>query len=83
MAVLFLGFEGLEEASIGSTSEPQAGQWNVPSGRSRISGWPHSQPCLPRAFGRADMLRRVSSIAPLTRLAQEAHRAELLPEGRS
>jgi hypothetical protein len=72
------------EASRGTTSEPHAGQWNVLSGKHRISGWPHSsQACLPRASGRADILRRVSSIAPLTRPPQEAHRAELLPESRS
>jgi hypothetical protein len=33
-----LGRCGSLEASRGSTSEPQAGQWNTPSGRRRISG---------------------------------------------
>jgi hypothetical protein len=33
----------LPRACRGRTSEPQAGQWNTPSGRRRISGCPHSQ----------------------------------------
>ena len=48
---------------MGNTSEPHEGQWNIPSGKRRISGWPHSQVCLPEASGNAIICSRVSSIA--------------------
>jgi hypothetical protein len=66
---------------MGSTSEPQAGQWKVRSGRSRISGWPHSQACLPRASGKAVMRQRVSSNAPLKRPPHNSQRIESRSEG--
>jgi hypothetical protein len=67
--------------TLGSTSEPHAGQWKVPSGRRRISGWPHSQACLPWASGKAHMRRRVSSIAPPTQPPHDPQRIGSLPEG--
>src|SRR5215207_10204744 len=56
-------YEGPGMASMGSTSAPHEGQWNIPSGRRRISGWPQSQVCLPEASGNAIICSRVSSIA--------------------
>jgi hypothetical protein len=50
-------------ASMGSTSEPHEGQWNIPSGRRRISGCPHPQACLPTASCSAIICSMVSSIA--------------------
>ena len=50
--------------SAGGTSGPHAGQWYVPSGRSRISGWLHSQALLPKASGRSVIYPRASTIIP-------------------
>jgi len=35
--------EGAEVRLVGTTFDPQAGQWNVSSGREHISGWTYSQ----------------------------------------
>src|SRR5215210_5993160 len=56
-------YKGPEMASMGSTSAPHEGQWNIPLGKRRISGCPHSQVCLPKASGNAIICSRVSSIA--------------------
>src|SRR3712207_4037715 len=69
----------IEMASSGTTSEPQAEQWNTPSGRQRISGWPHSQECLPTASGRAAICSRVRSTAPSKAWPQELHSTRSSP----
>src|SRR5919112_6762063 len=69
-----------EEASIGRTSEPHAGQWNTLSGSSRISGCPHSQGWAPRASGRPITSRRVSSVEPTSGNPQKSQRAKLGPK---
>jgi hypothetical protein len=74
---------GLAEAVTGSTSEPQDGQWYVPSGRRLISGWPHSQGCSPKTSGTSVICRRVFSIAPLKCPPHDPQRIESLPKGRS
>src|SRR5215217_9187628 len=74
-------YEGPGMASMGSTSEPQAGQWNIPSGRRRISGCPHSQACLPEAPGNAMICSRVSSIAVPRMQPHEPQRAPSPPKG--
>src|SRR5918997_6052259 len=61
---------------MGKTSEPQAGQWNTPSGRLRISGWPHSQAWTPRASGRPTTSCKVSSREPSSGRPQEPQRAK-------
>src|SRR3712207_7226498 len=66
-------------ASRGTTSEPQAGQWNTPSGRRLISGWPHSQACSPNASGRATICSRVLGTAPSKVRPQESHSARSSP----
>ena len=68
-------------ASMGSTSEPHEGQWNIPSGRRRISGCPHSQACLPEVSGSATICSRVSSIAVPTMHPHEPQRAPSPPKG--
>jgi hypothetical protein len=68
-------------ASKGSTSEPHEGQWNMPSGRWRISGWPHSQACFPEALGSAIICSRVSSIAVPSMQPHELQWAPSLPKG--
>jgi len=62
-------------ASMGDTSAPHEGQWNVPSGRRRISGRPHSQVCLPKASGSAMIYSSVSSIAVPSMHPHEPQRA--------
>jgi hypothetical protein len=74
-------YEGPEVASTGSTSAPHEGQWNVPSGRRRISGWPHSQACSPEAPGSAIICSRVSSIAVPSTHPHEPQRAPSPPKG--
>ena len=49
--------------------------WNTPSGRTRISGWPHSQAWLPTASCRVAIWRSASNIAPLMDPRQESQRA--------
>src|SRR5918998_6363482 len=61
---------------MGKTSEPQAGQWNTPSGSLRISGWQHSQAWTTRASGRSTMSRRDSSAEPSSGNPQESQRAK-------
>ena len=68
-------------ASIGTTSEPHEGQWNIPSGRRRISGWPHSQACSPEAPGSGIICSRVSSIAVPSTHPHEPQRAPSPPKG--
>ena len=68
-------------ASMGSTSEPHEGQWNIPSGKRRISGCPHSQVCLPKAPGSAMICSRVSSIAVPSMHPHEPQRAPSPPKG--
>ena len=60
----------------GTTSDRQAGQWNVPSGKERISGWPHSQACLPIASGRATICLSVPMVTPSKARQQDSHSAE-------
>src|SRR5215217_4368065 len=74
-------YEGPKVASMGSTSEPHEGQWNIPSGRQRISGCPHSQVCLPEASGSAIICSRLSSIAAPSTHPHEPQRAPSLPKG--
>src|SRR5215211_3173700 len=74
-------YEGPETASMGSTSAPHEGQWNIPSGRRRISGWPQSQVCLPEASGNAIICSRVSSIAVPSIHPHEPQRAPSPPKG--
>src|ERR671932_1056529 len=66
-----------------TTSEPQAGQWNTLPGRWRISGWPHSHACSPKASGRATICSRVRRTAPSTPQPQESHSAESCPRASS
>ena len=62
---------------MGSTSDRQAGQWNVPSGRERISGWPHSsQACSPSASGRAAICSSVPTVTSSKVRLQDSHSAE-------
>ena len=69
---------------MGNTSEPHEGQWNVLSGRRRISGWPHSsQACSPRASGRATICSSVPTIAPSKAQPHEPHPARPDPRGSS
>src|ERR671910_2401680 len=56
----------------GMTSEPQAGHQYTPSGRWRISGWPHSQAWLPTASGNPTIVCSVSRSGPLRRPPQES-----------
>src|SRR5215208_63219 len=74
-------YEGPGMASMGSTSEPHEGQWNIPSGKRRISGCPHSQVCLPKASGSAMICSRVSSIAVPSMHPHEPQRAPSPPKG--
>src|SRR5215216_1066177 len=69
-----------KRASLGSTSEPQAGQWNTLSGSLRISGWPHSQGWAPRASGSPTISRKVSSVEPSSGNPQEPQRAMPAPK---
>src|SRR5215213_2934094 len=73
-------YEGLQMALMGSTSAPHEGQWNIPSGRRRISGCPHSQVCLPNASGSAIICSRVSSIAAPSMHPHEPQRAPSPPK---
>ena len=57
--------ERIGESERGRTSEPQDGHLYTPSGRRRISGWPHSQAWLPMAPGSATICSRVSSTSLL------------------
>jgi hypothetical protein len=68
--------------SGGTTSERQEGQWNTSSGRRRISGYPHSQGCLPVTSGKAASCRSVSRIA-LPRMPQDSQLARYGPRGRN
>ena len=61
--------------AVGGTSERQAGQWNVPSGKRRISGWPHSQACFPRASGRAAICSSVPRMVSSKAQPQESQLA--------
>jgi hypothetical protein len=65
---------------VGSTSEPQAGQWYTPSGSFRISGCPHSQGWAPRASGSPTISRKVSSAEPTSGSPQELQRAKSCPK---
>ena len=67
----------------GVTSEAHAGHLYTPSGRSRISGCPHSQACRPTARGSAVICRSVSRSTPLRIAPQDGQRAEPWPEGSS
>ena len=79
MVLLVQGEQSVESIALllmGSTSDRQAGQWNVPSGRQRISGWPHSQACSPRASGRAAICSSVPTVASSKARQQDSHSAE-------
>src|SRR5215208_6543921 len=65
-----------KRASLGRTSEPQAGQWNTLSGSLRISGCPHSQGWAPRASGSPTISRKVSKTEPSSGNPQEGQRAK-------
>jgi hypothetical protein len=66
--------------SMESTSAPHEGQWNVSSGRRRISGCPHPQACSPKASGSAIICSRVSSIAVPNLHPHELQRAPSPPK---
>jgi hypothetical protein len=65
------------------TSEAHAGHLYTPSGRSRISGCPHSQACRPTTRGSALICTSVTRSAPPRKAPQDGQRAESLPEGSS
>jgi hypothetical protein len=74
-----LAYPCRQNALSGSTSEPQAGQRKMPSGRRRIWGWPHSsQAWRPKVLGRLVILRRSPKISPFR---VQPHRLQWAAEG--
>src|SRR5215212_1704640 len=57
--------ERTSEAKKGRTSDPHPGHHRTPSAKRRISGWPHSQACLPIASGKETICARVLSTCVL------------------